>query len=283
MLYKIENERFLVSVDSKGAELAQFFDKYEGIEYIWQGDPHIWKGRSPILFPVVGRLRNDSYRIGDAIYAMPKHGFAKNSDFSVINQQKDTLCLLLTDSSETHKCYPFRFRLAVTFKLAGNRLEITHTVYNDGMEEMLFSIGAHPGLRCEIFDTLIFEKDETSYAYQLDGNALLMDEKRCVPFEGNRLTITPHMFDHDALIFDDLHSRSVTLKSDRHPRRVRVDYFHAPCLGLWSKPGAPYVCIEPWYGIDDHAHVTGELSGKPQIRSLASGETFLFPVHITVE
>ncbi len=282
MRHTIENDRYLVSVDTKGAELVQFFDKCDCVEYIWQGNPDIWKGHSPILFPIVGRLLNDSYYLANVAYTMPKHGFAKTSDFSVIEHQKEAISLLLQDSAKTLECYPFHFRLVVTFALFGNRLEITHTVCNDSKEQMFFSIGAHPGLCCEMLDYLIFEKEETSHAYQLGGSALLMDEKRSIPFEGNRLAITPHMFDHDALIFDDLCSRSVVLKSDRHPRQVKVDYFNAPCLGIWAKPGAPYVCIEPWYGIDDSTHVTGELSQKPQIRSLASGEMFLFPVHITV-
>ena len=282
MRYTIENDHYLVAVDTKGAELEQFFDKYECAEYIWQGNPEIWKGRSPILFPVVGRLLNDCYRMGNAVYTMPKHGFAKNSDFSITDHQKETISFLLQDSPKTRECYPFHFRLIVTFALLGNRLEITHAVCYDSEKEMFFSIGAHPGLCCEMLDYLIFEKEETSNAYQLGSSALLMDEKHSVPFEGNRLTITPHMFDHDALIFDDLNSRSVVLKSDRHPRQVKVDYFDAPCLGIWAKPGAPYICIEPWYGIDDSTHVTGELYQKPQIRSLAPGKTFFFPVHITV-
>ncbi len=282
MEYFLENGRLKAKVRGLGAELSSLFHKEKGKELLWTGDPSIWAGQSPLLFPVVGKVKNDCYRLGHSEYPMPKHGFALKSEFSPVASGPSSLTLALSDSAETRACYPYAFRLEVCFQLADNRLEVTHTVHNpDPEKELLFSIGAHPGFQCELGDRLCFEKEESGLGYRFHGDLLLNPVPVPVPFEGQSLAVTGDLFVNDALILQDPRSRSVTLKSQRGFDRVRVDWFDAPVLGLWAKPGAPYVCVEPWYGIDEDAAVTGNLQDKPRIQKLGPGQSFCFPIHIT--
>ncbi len=282
MRYCLENSRLRIQVESRGAELHSLWDKDLKREYLWQGDPAIWTGRSPLLFPIVGKLKDDRYLLHGNTYLMPKHGFARNSEFALTAQSADSLTLSLTDSTETRLCYPYAFALHICFLLEENRLQITHTVVNPSLTEtLLFSIGAHPGFSCQLGDCLVFEEMEKPEAYRLNEQFLLSDAPSPVPFEGKSLPLTAGLFENDALILQDPRSRWVTLRSAAQEDWLRVDFFDAPVLGLWAKPAAPFLCVEPWYGIDDHSSVTGELSQKPQILSLPPKSSYPFPLRIT--
>lgn len=282
MEHFIENQRLRMAASSHGAELCSLFDKGRNREIIWQGDPSIWADHSPLLFPIVGKLKNDQYTLVHEAYSMTKHGFAKHGDFDVRQEGRSTLVFTLHDTPATRTTYPYAFILEVCFHLEGNRLEITHTVHNPSLSEtLLFSIGAHPGLFCDLGDQLIFEHAEDGPVFRLGEDLLLRPLSSPVPFDGNALAITPSLFEHDALILQTPRSRFATLHSHTKGDLVRVDWFDAPVLGLWAKPGAPYVCVEPWYGIDDDPAVSGQLSEKPHIQRLSPGEAFRFPVWIT--
>lgn len=282
MEHFIENQRLRMAVSSHGAELCSLWDKERDREIIWQGDPSIWPGHSPLLFPIVGKLKNDQYTLIHNAYSMPKHGFAKHGDFEVRQDGLSTLVLTLRDTPATRISYPYSFILEVCFHLEGNRLEITHTVHNPSLSEtLLFSIGAHPGLCCALGDQLVFEHAEEGRVFRLGGDLLLNPQPSPAPFNGNALAITPTLFENDALILQAPRSRFALLRSHTKGDLVRVDWFGAPVLGLWAKPSAPYVCVEPWYGIDDDPAVSGQLSEKPHIQRLSPGETFVFPVWIT--
>ena len=282
MLHLIENHYLRAALSPQGAELSSLYCKNSKKELIWQGDPDIWSGHSPLLFPVVGKLKGDQYEWQGKTYAMPKHGFARKSCFAVSAKEEDSITFSLVDSVETRPIYPFAFRLDITFFLAPKQLKVLHTVYNPSATETLpFSIGAHPGFNCLVGDSLVFEHCEAPFACRLGRDMLLSAAPEAIPMEGDRLIITEELFAADALIFQELKSRSVTLRHKTGEDVVRMDWFDAPVLGLWAKPGAPYVCVEPWYGVDDHFAVSGNLSEKPHIILLAPLSRFEFPVHIT--
>lgn len=277
MMTYIENERFRVGAVETGAELSSFVDN--GEELLWQGG-EIWNGQSPLLFPVVGRLRDDTYCLGDETYVIPKHGFARKAQFALENHSKDEMTFLLTDSEETRGCFPFPFELRVHYFFTEGGFVMEHRVKNTGDRTMYFSIGAHPGFACAMGDKVVMDETETAAAFRLDENGLRA-EKQTPVFDASReVVVTPDVFKADALIFDGLKSKGCTLeKADG--RRIHVDFGGAPCLGLWAKPGAPYVCIEPWYGIDDRWNSGHDFTKKERILSLGAGEEFVFPVTIT--
>ena len=279
MIY-IENEKFRLGAIKTGAELRSFTDKRISYEHMWQGGP-IWNGCSPLLFPIVGKLKNDTYTLNGAPYTMAKHGFARKMDFELESQTQESVTFLLTDNDVTKESYPFSFELRVTFALTENGFTMTHLVKNKGSDTMYFSIGAHPGFRCELGDRILMDLPETASAYRLNESFLRGAETEPIFANSHELLITKDIFNNDALIFDDLKSGSCTLeRSDGH--HVHVDFGGAPCLGIWARPGAPYVCIEPWFGIDDAWNAGGEIAEKHRICSLDAGQEFAFTVTVTV-
>lgn len=278
----IDNGVLRVRIAPMGAELQSIYAPRTDREYLWQGDPAIWSGRSPLLFPIVGRLKDDAYVHAGKRYTLEKHGFARHAVFEVAEASGTEAVFLLEAQAGERAEYPFAYRLTVRYALQGDTLAVTHAVENTGQAPMYFSIGAHPGFCCAMGDMLIFEREEPLRPYRLTGEMLLSQAPEASYGEGV-LEITPELFEEDALIFRDLASRSVQLVRQDGERGVTVRYGDAPCLGIWAKPGAPYVCIEPWYGADDHAGVSGVLSEKPYIQVLTPGGRFEFPVLITMD
>jgi len=246
---------------------------------LWQGG-EIWSGQSPLLFPVVGRLRDDVYCLNGREYTMPKHGFARKKEFVLESSTKEEMTFLLTESEETLKGFPFPFELRVKYYFTDDGFVMEHRVKNTGSEKMYFSIGAHPGFQCAMGDRVVMDEAETSAAFRLDANGLRA-EKQLPVFENSReVVVTPEVFAEDALIFDGLKSAGCTLER-ADGRKIHVNFGGAPCLGLWAKPGAPYVCIEPWYGIDDRWNSGHDFTVKERICALEAGEEFVFPVTVT--
>lgn len=277
MIAFIENDRFRIGAKDAGAELTSFTDN--GVELLWQGG-QIWSGQSPLLFPIVGRLREDTYRLGDRAYTLAKHGFARKSTFALESQSKEEMTFLLTESESTFEHYPFPFELRVKYFFTEDGFVMEHRVKNTGAETMYFSIGAHPGFQCAMGDRVVMDEVETAAAFRLDKNGLRAEKQTPVFEDSCELEITPEVFAADALIFDGLKSKGCTLeRADGH--RIHVDFGGAPCLGLWAKPGAPYVCIEPWYGIDDRWNAGHDFAKKERILSLEPGGEFIFPVTVT--
>lgn len=282
VIFTIENKNIRICARSVGAELCSFVDKRSGQEheYLWQKSD-VWQGQSPLLFPIVGRLRDDVYHIGGKEYQMKKHGFARRSEFLLEQKGEQEMIFLLRDNEATRQVYPFSFELRACYSMMDHGFVMEYRVKNTGKDTMYFSLGAHPGFRCEIGDRVALDEEETASAFQLDSNGLRGAEKLPV-FECSReLVITPTVFEKDALIFDGLRSKGATLVR-QNGRNVHIDFGGAPCLGLWAKPGAPYVCIEPWYGIDDRWDAGHDFTQKERVCTLEANEEFIFPVTITV-
>lgn len=275
-MYLITNEYSTVGVKPQGAELCSIKDA-DGFEYLWQADPAVWGRHAPVLFPVVGKLRGGRYELDGKTYELPQHGFARDMEFTLIGQDERTLIFRLLPTAGTRARYPFEFVLNIIYRLNGNCLCIGYEVRNTGASIMPFSIGAHPGftLPGPIDDCFLeFEKKETLSTRLLGPAGLISEETAPVLEKASRLPLSKTLFDRDALIFMDAKSEKVTLGARTSSRRLTVEFPGFPQLGIWAKPGAPFVCIEPWYGYADTEKPYGSIMNKPGIRLLQAGETF---------
>lgn len=276
MYYSIENEYLTAQIDDMGAQLHSMVSKDDGFEYIWQGNPDIWYGQAPVLFPTIGQLYEDKFLYDGREYPLAKHGFARKMAFEAIDVDGARAVFILRSSEETLKMFPFTFEFEVCFELVGRALKVTHTVKNTDNKTMYFCCGAHPGFNCRIGDYLEFEEsEEGAQVEKIDKENIIIGTKFAVELEeGKKLRLTADLFNDDALIFSDLNSSVVTLKSEAQGKTVRFDFGDAPFLGIWAKPNAPYVCIEPWYGVNDDRIRYDDISEKRGIQSLEPEETF---------
>lgn len=273
MFYKIENDFLTCEIDDIGAQLHSLVMKENSKEYIWQGNPDIWYGQAPVLFPVIGQLINDKFRYNGVEYTMPKHGLARKLLFNVKECEGAKAVFSLESDENTLKSYPFEFELLVTFELKEKSLVNTMTVINKTSGDMYFSIGAHPGFNCNIGDVIEFEQPETLETERIDSDNLLIPEKFPVIENTKEIVITEDVFKKDALILSGIKSKKLTIKGEN---QIEFTFGDCPVLGIWAKPGAPYVCIEPWYGINDDRDVKDDISMKREIQHLSEDGTFEF-------
>lgn len=278
----LENEHLRVSVKPEGAELTSIFDKTNNLERLWQADPAVWNRHAPILFPFVGRLVDNTYHYRGKSYTLPQHGFARDCTFRLKRETSTAVSYELIDTPETRINYPFVFKLQLDYVIEGNRLHVAHTVVNPGPETMYFSIGGHPAFRTPLLEGesfsdyyIEFEKKETCTRWYANGNGLIDRSEEMYLANTAVVPYTPDRFSEDALIFKNLESSEVSLKCFKSDRAVTLDFAGWPYLGIWSKPGgAPFVCLEPWFGIADAAGHDGELTRKEGIMRLESGLNF---------
>lgn len=277
----LKNGQLTIKIKPYGAELAGISDNRTGREYLWQGEPSIWSGQSPILFPIVGRLCSDSFLYQDKKYYLPKHGFARKSQFEILMASDERASFRLEASEETRRVYPFDFALTVEYALKDKTLAVSSAVKNLGNDEMYFSLGAHPAFNIEIGDFVKFS-DYESFTTLLFNESGLMSGEKALAKRRKNIEITEHIFDEDALFFPNLASTSAKIVSKSGRELLKMDFGKVPFVGLWAKPGAPFVCIEPWYGICDSPNVSGKIEEKPYINRLAANEEFRFEYSITV-
>ncbi len=273
MYYKIENEFLNCEIDDMGAQLHSLKLKENGKEYIWQGNPDIWYGQAPVLFPIIGQVIDDKFRYNGVEYTMPKHGLARKLLFSVKECAGAKAVFSLESDENTLKSYPFEFELLVAFELCGKSLVNTMTVINKTKGEMYFSIGAHPGFNCNIGDVIEFELPETLETERIDSDNLIIPEKFPVIENSREIEITKDIFSKDALILSGIKSKKLRIKGENE---IEFTFGDCPFLGIWAKPGAPYVCLEPWYGVNDGREVKNDISEKRGIQHLNDGESFAF-------
>ena len=273
MYYKIENEFLTCEIDDMGAQLHSLKLKENEKEYIWQGNPDIWYGQAPVLFPIIGQLVDDKYRYNGKEYTMPKHGLARKLLFKVKECEGAKAVFSLESDEKTLINYPFEFEYLVSFELCGKSLVNTMTVVNKTKGEMYFSVGAHPAFNCKVGDFIEFEKPETLSTERIDKENLIIPEKFPLIENSREIEITKEIFEADALILSDIKSNKLRITGDNE---IEFTFGDCPFLGIWAKPGAPYVCIEPWYGVNDGRDVKDDISQKRGIQRLGEGETFAF-------
>ena len=279
MIYTIENDHFKVGVNECGAELYSIVSKKSDIEYIWQADPQVWAGSAPVLFPVIGGLKDGEYSFEENTYKLPKHGFVRhNTDVQMVNRAESRLLFRLTSNETTRKSYPFEFEFKISFLLRDNRLQVFHEIINKGDGPLFFSLGGHPAFsypwkegenKDDYF--LEFEREENNTIFDLKEGCLLGREELPGLKNSKKLQLVDGLFDNDALIYTELNSSEVSLKSKTSKRKIKVNFDDFPFLGVWSKPGANFVCIEPWDGLPDFEDSTKELINKPGILKLLPG------------
>lgn len=281
MTEKIGNDQLNIEVSLSGAELSSIYHIPSKKEYLWQGDAKWWPRRAPVLFPVVGKLKDNSFRINSEKYTLGQHGFARDKDFTLIKKEKNKLVFSLCSDKSTIKVFPFHFELQISYEISGATLKITYEVKNTDQKEIYFSIGAHPGFNCplnnnELFSDyyLEFEKKETFDRHLLDGGVFNGLTER-VMTDSNILELTDDLFAKDAIVFKNLQSTHISLKSKKHKQTLKFNFSEFPFFGIWTKPGAPFICLEPWCGIADNKDFTGELKDKEGIIRLNRNSSFL--------
>lgn len=231
----LKNGQLTIKIKPYGAELAGISDNRTGREYLWQGEPSIWSGQSPILFPIVGRLCSDSFLYQDKKYYLPKHGFARKSQFEILMASDERASFRLEASEETRRVYPFDFALTVEYALKDKTLAVSSAVKNLGNDEMYFSLGAHPAFNIEIGDFVKFS-DYESFTTLLFNESGLMSGEKALAKRRKNIEITEHIFDEDALFFPNLASTSAKIVSKSGRELLKMDFGKVPFVGLWAKP-----------------------------------------------
>lgn len=286
MRFVINNRYLTAVIDSRGAELKHLHHTATGIDHLWHGDAAIWGETAPFLFPVVARQLDDRYTLNGNGYMMPMHGFAKDCEFSVAAQTHTELVLELTENETTLQWYPFPYRLITAFKIEEHTLQILRTVSNTGTQVMPYSIGEHPGFAVPMLPGEALEDYHLQFSHHEDALRWYLDNEIICGSEpylkGTTIPITSTMFDQGALIFKKLRSDRVSLKSKNHEHSVTVRLSGWDYLGIWAKPGAPYVCIEPWNGLASSKWSSHDIFEKEGIRLLAPGASKTFETTITL-
>ena len=289
-MLSIQCDQLIATINPLGAELSGLQSNAQ--EYLWQGNKNIWAGRAPILFPIVGTLANDKMVYRGKTFQMKRHGIARKSVFDCISQTDSELSMRLRSDEQSLALYPWDFELTVHFSLSADTLSITYEVKNLDSESMIFTLGSHPAfilpstdhvsneLALDDFD-IQFGNEESLRRVMLNEAGLLLTTSKAFELDGNAINISDTLFNEDALVFKDIKSRQITLRVNQKPRLI-VDTGGAPHLGIWAKPGARFVCIEPWFGVSDYVDSDGNFENKSDMLSLQANDTFTHVMNITV-
>lgn len=280
MRIEVKRGAYTALVDTKGGELVSFRDE-QGIEYIWSGDPSYWSGRNPNLFPVIGSLVDGKVSVGGMIYEMGRHGFARQSEFTVAEQGEDFVVLELRHSPETLAQYPFPFVLRVRHQLIDNGFFTQFEVRNPGGDDLLFCVGGHTGINCPLRDggrfedyRLVFDEVEDAQSIVPSARGYMSDQRERILDHTDTIALNHGIFDRlDTVIFEGLRSKRVTLRHKDGGRGVRMDFGQFPMIAFWTmaNANAPYICLEPWHGCAAVEGESGEFSDKPHVICLAPG------------
>jgi galactose mutarotase-like enzyme len=280
-MYTIENDDMKVLVNQQGAELSSIVNKVNGLEYLWNADPAYWAKKSPVLFPIVGTLKEDKYYFEDKSYSLGRHGFAREKLFLLKEQTNESISFELLNDGDTIHAFPFQFSFVITYTVDKSSLHVRYLVTNTGSGDMYFSVGGHPafrlplaaGLKYEDY-FLLFNKTEEAGRWPIDAQGLI--EGGPVPLLSgtDRLQLSKSLFYQDAIVFKELRSDEVQLKSERHPAGFSFSFKGFPYLGIWAAKDADFLCIEPWCGVADSVTTNQHLPDKEGIVSLKEGGEF---------
>ena len=288
-MIELSNEQLTIKVAEKGAELQSIIDG-EGREYLWQADPKYWSRHSPILFPIVCSVENDTYTVDGHEYHLPRHGFARDTDFTLVAQSENKVVFALHDSEETLKVYPYHFNLAVSYRLDGNKIHVIWHVENTDKREMHFQIGGHPAFYapgCEADKPLkgVLRVDNPDQLKALKSHidgSVEMTEVEIVSKDG-LIAFDDEFFANDSVKLHNSQTSSVELLNPDGTVAVTLDY-KCPIIAFWSpyQKNAPFVCLEPWYGVGDPRGYKGEFKDKPMMNHLQPGASFMSEYVITI-
>ena len=278
-LHKLEFDKLVIEVDAKGAELRSIVNKETGLEYLWEANPLFWAKKSPILFPIVGGLKDDAYYYDENIYKLSRHGFARDKVFTVKNIASNSISFSIESNEDTFIVYPFHFELIITYTIEDSKLTVSYSVANKAIDGqiMYYSIGAHPAFKVPLTEGteyndwyLHFNQVENSDSWPLTSTSLISNSSISSLNETQTLQLQKELFYNDALVYKNLKSTSITLKSDKSLHGLIVSYENFPFMGIWAAKNADFVCIEPWKGIADSVDTNQQLIDKEGIISIES-------------
>ncbi len=282
-MFTIENEYLKIEIHPKGAELQSIYNKRRSLEYMWSGDPAFWGKKSPVLFPIVGTLKNDTYFFDNKSYQLTRHGFARDMDFAVTGQTASSITFTLTRSDSTVENYPFQFRFDIIYSIKNNQLQVTYRVVNKGEinQKLYFSVGGHPAFKLPVLPGttyadyyLEFNKIENAGRWLISKEGLIEAESTPVLNKTNKLPLAKELFYKDAIVLKQLHSNKVKLVSNTNGEIFEFDFTGFPYLGIWAAKDADFVCIEPWCGVADSVNTNQQLIEKEGINVLDSTDQF---------
>ena len=274
----LENEQLRATIVPKGAELQSLFNKTTGIEHMWSGDPAYWGKHSPVLFPIVGSLLNNIYYYHGKAYHLPRHGFARDKDFTAEQPNATTAVFTLTADEQTLEIYPFAFELKLRYELNGTSISCTYEVSNPGEETLLFSVGGHPAFAVPFIKDsnytdhyLQFNETETLWRWKL-ADGLIGETSGILPTANNILPLQLSLFYEDAIVLKNMKSNTITLGCNKHSHGLHFTCNDFPFFGIWAAKDAPFVCLEPWCGIADSVNDDQQLKNKEGINTLLPNE-----------
>ncbi|MBC8986937.1 aldose 1-epimerase family protein [Pedobacter sp. N36a] len=278
MIISLDNAQISATFSTKGGELQRLENKETALEYLWTGDANFWGKFSPILFPIVGGLKEDTYFFEGKSYQLPRHGFARDREFEAHKISPDEVLFLLKEDQESLKVYPFEFQLGLRYRLTGNTLSCSYEVLNTGDNDLWFSIGGHPAFRLPLQPELSysdyyleFNKDTQLNVHQVTDN-LIEEETEPIHLQAEKLNLTHELFYQDALVLKDMKSNKISLKSLKDEHGLDFQFKGFPFFGIWAAKDADFICLEPWCGIADGIAHDQELSKKEGIIQLAPGK-----------
>ena len=276
----ISNKILNVTIAAKGAELQSIYNKQTGLGYMWDAGIE-WPKKSPVLFPIVGGLKNNSFNYNGKQYQLSRHGFARDMVFEVENQTENSATFSIQSSDETLIIYPFTFKFSVIYTALNNQLTVTYIVENKGEETLYFSVGAHPAFKVPLVSGnsysdyfLQFNESEITGIYPLSPEGLIELEPLPMLDNTNQLALTKQLFYKDALVFKELQSTSISILNNKNSNGLKLSYQGFPYMGIWAAKNADFVCIEPWCGIADNVATSGNLEEKEGMNELAANTTF---------
>lgn len=287
---EISNGRITASVDSHGAELKSLRDAVTEEEYMWCGDPAYWGKTSPVLFPFIGKLKDGEYRFLGETYKMSKHGFARDMEFKLVSHEATEVWFLLEADEATMQMYPFNFRLEIGYRLEDKKLRVLWRVDNPSEETIYFSIGGHPAFNCPLYK----EDQRADYYMEFDAecirctviepDGLIGDQNVVYELEDGRLPVKSELFERDAMVMEGSQLHRISLLTPDKEAYLKVE-FDTPVVAVWTPDGieAPFVCIEPWYGLCDFADFKGTLEERKWGNEIAPGKRFAAEYSITIE
>ena len=277
----IENDILKVSIKTKGAELDSIYNKETNLEYMWGGDPAFWGKKSPVLFPVVGTLKNDIYYYNHKEYSLSRHGFAREMDFMVTAQTSSSAQFTLQSNEITFSKYPFSFRFDVIYSLKADKLLVNYKITNTGNDRLYFSVGGHPAFKVPLVNDTVyndyyleFNRPETTGRWPISKDGLIESSPAPLLNNKNRLSLSKELFYNDALVFKNLVSDKISLRSEKITNGLEFDFAGFQYLGIWAAKNADFVCIEPWCGIADSVTSDQQIVDKEGINKLAVKEIF---------
>ena len=279
MLHYLENDILKIAVDTHGAELSSIYRKDERREMLWQGDPKYWSRKSPVLFPVVGKYKNGKTTYNGKEYSLGQHGFARDSEFTLVEQSENKISFELTSSEETLEKYPFKFRLVCSFELNNDRIIVGWNVENIDDKKIYFSIGAHPAFYCNKSKDMLTMNGKNIKYNLINSDGLYTPKKYDIE---SSFVLHDNLFDNDALIIENSNVTEVSLIDN--DKKYLTMKFDAPLFGIWSptKKNAPFVCIEPWFGRCDGADFEGDITEREWSNSLEVGKTWYKEYEIVI-